>query len=185
MEQFTDQLLVEEVQGGSRVAFDELMRRHEGLVYRVCYSYTRDPEDAMDVTQEVFLRVYAKIDTFRGSGAFRSWLLRVAHRENLNWLRDHRRHREWETLAPEEVPRCPATQESDLLADERRSRVTEALESLNPRERLGLTLRYHHGMRIREIAAVLKCTEGTAKSILFRGLKKVRRLTVPYMEDPI
>ncbi len=135
MEQFTDEALVDEVRGGSRIAFDELMKRYERLVYRVGYSYTHDPEDAMDVTQDVFLKAYTKLDTYRGSGAFKPWLVRIAHRESLNRLRRRRTHPVFEDLKGDEMPRCPGVQESDLLESERRHRVAEALEHLNPKER--------------------------------------------------
>lgn len=175
MEQFTDQVLVEEILSGSRVAFDELMQRYERLVYRISFSYTRDREDAMDVTQDVFLKVYAKLSTYRGSGAFRTWLLRIAHRENINWLRRHRKYRDHVELTRETAPSRPATQESDTLRRERRSQLLSAMRELNPKQHLAVTLRYYEQVPIREIAAVLKCSEGTAKSILFRSLQKLRQ----------
>lgn len=185
MEQFTDQALVEEIRGGSRIAFDEMMKRYERLVYRVSFSYTRDPEDAMDVTQDVFLKVYTKIGTYRGSGAFKTWLVRIAHRENLNWLRDQRKHRGCEELKPDHPPGNPARQESDVLGRERSAQIARELTELNPKQRLAVSLRYYEGSPIRGIAAVLKCSEGNAKSILFRSLQKLRlKLVVSSRENP-
>jgi RNA polymerase sigma-70 factor (ECF subfamily) len=175
MEQFTDQVLVEEILAGSRVAFDGLMKRYERWVYRISFSYTRDPEDAMDVTQDVFLKVYSKLDTYRGSGAFRTWLLSIAHRENINWLRRHRKYRDHVGLTGETAPPRPATQESDVLKRERRTQLLGAMRELNPKQRLAITLRYYEQAQIREIATVLKCSEGTVKSILFRSLQKLRQ----------
>jgi RNA polymerase sigma-70 factor (ECF subfamily) len=185
MEQFTDQALIEEVLGGSRIAFDQLMQRYEQVVYRVCFSYTRNQDDAMDVTQNVFLKVYAKMGSYRGSGTFRSWLLRIAHRENINWQRSRRKHLSYEDLDPAHTPRHPADQESEVLRSERRRHLAGALTDLNPKQRLAVSLRYYEGLSIREIAAVLKTTEGNARSILFRSLQKLRNtLVVSWRENP-
>ncbi len=184
MEQFTDQDLVIEALAGARVAFDELMRRHERMVYRVSLSYTRQAEDAMDVTQDVFLKAYDRLDTYRGSGTFRSWLLRIAHRENLNGLRARRRHRSDEPLAEDTPPGVPAAQERDLLGDERSHRLAEAMMELKPKQRLALLLRYYEELPIREIAAVIRSSEGTTRNLLCRSLQKLRRRLVgPLGED--
>jgi RNA polymerase sigma-70 factor (ECF subfamily) len=184
MEQFTDQDLVAETRAGARVAFDELMRRHERLVYRVSFSYTRHAEDAMDVTQDVFLKVYDRLDSYRGSGTFRSWLLRIAHRENLNWLRARRRYRSDEPLAEDALPGVPATQERDRLGGAQSHRLAEAMMELRPKQRLAVSLRYYEELPIREIAAVLKSSEATTRNLLCRSLQKLRRQFVaPLGED--
>ena len=186
MEQFTDQAVVEEVLAGSRMAFDELMRRYEKMVYRVSYSYTRQQEDAMDVTQDVFLKVYAKLKTYRGSGAFKSWLLRVAHRENMNWLRSHRRRREADDPVSDTLLGAPPTQDTGLLRREQQEQIASALTELNPKQRLAVALRYYEDLPVRDIAAVLKCSEGNARSTLFRSLEKMRRVFVVQQgENPL
>ena len=186
MERFTDQAVVEEVLGGSRVAFDELMRRYEQLVYRISYSYTRRQEDAMDVTQDVFLKVYAKLNTYRGSGTFKGWLIRVAHRENINWLRGHRKYRDSDEPNPDALLRSPATQETGLLRREQRDQITRAFAELNPTQRLAVALRYYEELPVRDIAAALKCREGNVQSILFRSLQKMRRtFAVQQGENPV
>jgi RNA polymerase sigma-70 factor, ECF subfamily len=186
MEQFTDQDLVAEALAGARVAFDELMRRHERLVYRVSFSYTRHPEDAMDVTQDVFLKVYDRLDTYRGTGTFLSWLLRITHRENLNWLRARRRRGSNEPLAEETPPAVPATQEHDLHSGEQSSRLADAMMQLKPKQRLAVSLRYYEELPIREIASVLRSSEGTTRNLLCRSLQRLRRqLATPLGEDQV
>ncbi len=164
----------------------ELMKRHERAVYRISFSYTHDREDAMDVVQNVFLKVHEKLATYRGSGAFKAWLLRIAHRENLNWTRDHRKHRGHEELHPANTPAIRAGQEESLLDAERRRGIREGLMDLNPKQRLAVALRYYEQMPIREIASVLKCSEGVAKNILFRSIQRLRkRLALRLQEDHI
>jgi len=186
MEQFTDQDLVAEVLAGARVAFDELMRRHERMVYRVCFSYTRHREDALDVTQEVFLKAFERLGTYRGTGTFPSWLLRITHRESLNWSRARRRRGTPEPAAHDEEPGLPATQVRNLLRDERHHQLVAAMTTLKPRQHLAVSLRYYEHLPIREIAAVLRSSEGTTRNLLCRSLQKLRRqLGEPLGEDPV
>ncbi len=184
MEQRTDQALIDEARDGSRTAFESLIRRHERLVYHVCFSYTHDQDDAMDVVQNVFLKVYSRLDTYRGPGAFRPWLLRIAHHQGLNWLRDHRKYRDEVELTADNMPRCSPAQETELVEVERRERMRGELDRLNDKQRLAVGLRYYDQLSIREIAAVLECREGVVKNLLFRSLQKLRqRLVLSWSED--
>ncbi|MBN2169707.1 MAG: sigma-70 family RNA polymerase sigma factor [Candidatus Krumholzibacteriota bacterium] len=170
----TDDALVAEVLAGSEAAFELLMQRHERLVYRVSYGFVRDRDDALDVTQEVFVRAYEKLATYRGDGEFRAWLLSLTRRANLNWLRRRRRDRGREPLAAAADPTVAARQEADLAHREEVSLVLDELSRLNPRQCLAVSLRYLERMPVRQIAAALECSEGVAKNILFRSLQKLR-----------
>lgn len=179
MELLTDRALVDEALGGSEMAFVVLMRRHERLVYRVCFSYTHDRDDAMDVTQNVFLKAYRGLAGIRSHGVFRSWLVRIAQRESLNWLRAQRRRPDCEELTPANMPALGGNQERDVIAREARDQLRRGMDALNPKQRLAIGLRYFEQSTTREIAAALDCSEGVARNILFRGLGKLRgRLTV-------
>jgi RNA polymerase sigma-70 factor (ECF subfamily) len=178
-----DHVLIEEVRAGTAGAFEEIMKRYEQLVYVTCYAYAGSREDALDITQNVFIKVYQKVDSFRGSGSFKAWLLRIAHNEGLNWIRDHARHTGHTELTPSNSPEAGASQESDLLRQERWHMVQEALLHLNPRQRQAVVLRYFERTPIREIASILDCTEGTAKNILFRSLRKLHSHLVPHRRE--
>jgi RNA polymerase sigma-70 factor (ECF subfamily) len=174
-ESISDHLLVEESRGGSPVAFDQIMRRYERLVYTVAWTYTHERESALDVTQEVFLKAYRKLGGYRGAGSFRAWLIRITCRETLNWLRKHRRMLEAEELPPD-IPALPGggDQEADFLLAEDIARMRAGIAGLPARQRLAVSLRYFEGMSVREMAAALGCTEGTGKNLLFRALQKLR-----------
>ena len=175
-----DQTLIEEVRTGSMRAFEEIMKRYERVVYATCMAYAATSEDALDMTQEVFVKVYEKIGSFRGSGTFKGWLLRIAHNQGLNWVRGHARHGDHRELTPANSPQIPASQDSDLIRQERWDLLREALLHLNPRQRQAVMLRYFEKTSIGEIATILGCTEGTAKNILFRSLRKLRDHLVPH-----
>jgi len=180
---FSDQELIGEIRTGSAVAFERLMKRYEKLVYKVAYGLTGHRESALDVTQNVFLRVHSRLSTFRGEGDLRSWLLRITANESLNWNRSQRRHRASELS--DEIPAGMAPPQEDLF--DRRERwklIRDSISSLNPKHRLAVVLRYVEGLPVREIAVVLECSEGVAKNILFRSLKKMRSQLAASAEIP-
>ena len=127
----------------------------------------------MDVTQETFLKVHARLASWRGEGDLRNWIARIAANEAMNQRRSGRWH--VATLFEEDlflVPDLP--QETELRQDETHRALHRALCSLNPRQRLAVILRYFEGMSTRQISATLECSEGNARNILFRSLRKLR-----------
>jgi len=172
--QFSDESLVKETRAGSQVAFEQLIKRYEKLVFRVAYSYTRRAESALDISQEIFIKAYRRLDSYRSEGSFKAWLLGIARNESADWLRRDQRFRNHNELTPENTPSCPPVQEAEILERENRQTLLDQMLHLNPRQRLAVSLRYFEKRPIREIAAALDCSEGTAKSILFRSLAKLR-----------
>lgn len=174
----SDQDLIDETRLGSSPAFDALMQRYERLVYSVALSYTRERESALDVTQEVFFKVYRKLASYRGDAPFRIWLLRIAGREATNWLRKHRRSREADELPPDllapQGTGGTASPEERLALEKDALLLRSGIERLPMRQRLAVTMRYFEGMHLREVAAVLGCTEVMGKNLLYRGLQRLR-----------
>lgn len=170
----SDQELLGEIRSGSDVAFDRLMRRYRRLVYRVAYGFTGEQESAMDVVQDTFLKVHTRLGSFRGEGNVRNWIVRIAANEAMNRNRSSARRR---TEALDESVFLRPDAREDLEERATRARALErSLSSLAPRQRLAIVLRYFDDKSTREIAAVLECTEGTARNILFRGLEKLRSI---------
>lgn len=169
---FSDQDLVTEIRSGSKVAFEQLMRRYGRLVYRIAYGFTGDRESAMDVMQETFLKVHARLRGFREEGDLKSWIARIAANEGMNQSRSARRHPTSEL--DEDVFLQPDPSQEELLVErESHEALHRSLASLSPRQRLAVVLRYFEELSTREIAAVLECSEGTARNILFRSLRKL------------
>ena len=163
--------LIDEIRAGSQAAFDQLIRRHEQLVYRIAYSYAREAEGALDISQNVFIKIHNKLDAFHGRSTFRTWLARIAQNESLTWLRGQKRHVEITALnAPTHQP----VQEANLVRAERSRDLLAEVHRLNSRQSQAVLLRYFEKMPIREIGDVLECSEGQVKSILFRSLQKLR-----------
>lgn len=169
-----DQELIDEIRSGSDVAFDRLMRRYRRLVYRVAYGFTGERESALDVVQETFLKVHTRLASFRGEGNLRNWIVRIAANEAMNWKRSSSRRPT--SGLDESVFLRPDCQEEDAERASRIRALERSLSTLGARHRLAIVLRYFGEKSTREIAAVLECSEGTARNILFRGLEKLRSI---------
>jgi len=171
--EFSDHELIGEIRTGSTVAFERLMGRYERLVYGIAFGFTGEREAALDVSQNVFLRVHSKLSTYKTDGNFKGWIARVAMNESSNWLRAQKRHRASEL--DDNVPAGPGLPQEDRLWErEAWQLVNRSLARLKPQHQLAVALRYFEAMPIREIADILGSSEGVVKSILFRSLQKIR-----------
>jgi RNA polymerase sigma-70 factor (ECF subfamily) len=182
--QFSDEALISEIRSGSQLAFGQLMKRYERLVYRVGFHHVRNTDGALDITQNVFLKTHQKLDSFTGEGPFKAWLMRIACNESLSWLRKHRNDRLTDELTEINSPVLRAVQADEVMRIQDQAMIHAELEKLSDRQKQAVSMRYFEGFSLREIAAVLECSEGSVKSILFRSLQKLRdRLTFQRRDD--
>ncbi len=167
----TDEALIERTLRGEVAAFEDLVDRHRHIVFRTAARIV-GPDEAEDVTQDAFLRAFHRLDQFRGTAAFRTWLLQIAQNAALNTLA-HARRRPTEPT-PEDldvVPdRDPIRQPvSELERRERQERLELKLESLRTEYRSLLVLRDLEGLSYTEIADVLEMPLGSVKGRLHRA----------------
>lgn len=171
-----DDALVRDAQRGDLEAFDALMRRYERLVCSIAMGHGAGREDGLDVTQNVFIKVWKHLDDVTEPGMFKPWLLRIAYNESVSWWRRRRRIDTRETVV-DGVERIEADgDEPGERLDEAHAwrRVAAELAGLGPKYRTALALRYAEGLRVREIATTMSCSEGMVKSLLFRGVRQLR-----------
>jgi RNA polymerase sigma-70 factor (ECF subfamily) len=164
---------VETCRRGEREAFDRLVVRYQRDVYRLCYRYVNNHEDANDLAQEVFLRAWRGISRFRGESSFSTWLYRIAVNTCLNF-RALRRPTTQElpaTLA-DPVPGAVTRAESD----EEAQRLRTAVSRLPEKQRATLILKVYHELTHEEVAGILGSSVGTVKANLFHALRNLRRL---------
>ena len=180
--------LIRTAQRGDRDAFEELVRRYDQDVLRLALQITRRPEDAHDLYQEAFLKVYRNLDRFRFECSFYTWLYRVVTNVCLDHLR--RRSSRPEDQAPESPnqtspsdedffdrqahPAPHSNPERTLMGRELGHRIALAMERLSARERLVFELKHFQGLRLRVIGEMLGTTEETVKNSLFRATRKLR-----------
>jgi RNA polymerase sigma-70 factor (ECF subfamily) len=175
--QLSDEALVDEIHSGSTLAFGLLMKRYEKLVYHIAFDHAKNPDSAMDITQNVFLKAHKYLDSYSGSGQFKAWLLRITYNESVSWFRQHKNERVTEQLTQINAPVLRAVQIDEIATQEYQDIILSELKKLNSRQRLAISLRYFEDFSLREIATVLDSSEGSVKSILFRSLEKLRNTT--------
>ncbi len=177
-----DTNLVERCLAGEQGAWDELIKAHTKRVYALCYRFTGSENEAQDLTQDVFLRVFKTLASFRaGEGSFAVWLTRLTR----NLLVDHYRRTKYERVTDAIEDKLPVLEErraqfsrtDGLLAGrEAGELLQEALQKLSPELREAVILRDLQEMEYREIAHVLNVPEGTVKSRLNRGRAELARV---------
>jgi RNA polymerase sigma-70 factor, ECF subfamily len=160
-------------QRGEREAFDSLVERYQRDIYRLCYRYVNDPQDANDMAQEVFLKAYRAIGRFRGDSSFSTWLYRIAVNTCLNF-RSSRRP-EGEPLS-DRLPDGQAGVLDAMVEDERARRVREAVSRLPEKQRATLILKIYHDLTHEEVAGIVGSSVGTVKANLFHALGNLRKI---------
>jgi RNA polymerase sigma-70 factor (ECF subfamily) len=160
-------------QRGEREAFDLLVERYQRPVYRLCYRFVNNHEDANDLAQDVFLKAYKALGGFRGDSSFSTWLYRIAVNTCLNF----RAARRPETDELPESLRDGAPSATERLErEDEAARVRAAVLRLPEKQRATLILKIYHDLTHEEVAAVLGSTVGTVKANLFHALGNLRRL---------
>ncbi len=181
----SEEALIRLAQQGDEEAFEQLVRAHDQGVLRLAYNLLRSSEDAYDVYQETFLRVYRSLPTFRFDCSFHTWVYRIATNICLDHLRRRKVRREEATVVENddgernlldnvEERRADSDPQRALLNRELRERIDKVLGELTPRERTVFELRHYQGMRLKAIGDVLGATEEAAKNCLFRATQKMR-----------
>jgi len=170
-----DVQLIDACRAGRPGAFDVIVERHRRSVYQLCYRFVGNHEDASDLSQDVFFRVYRALDGFRGGSSFATWLYRIGVNACLNRVSvrkpvtediDARQHVDTRTESPSER----------VLREERGVRVREAITQLPPKQRATLVLRMYHELSHEEIADVLGSSVGAVKANFFHALGNLKKL---------
>jgi RNA polymerase sigma-70 factor, ECF subfamily len=177
--------LIRAAQKGDADAFERLVREYDRSVLRIAMNLLRSPEEARDVYQEAFLKVYRNLNSFRFDCSFHTWLYRIVTNVCLDHLRKRKVRRE-ESMVLETsdgvVDRGSQVEEDAPHADPERQtwnreiagKIEGALGALTPRERTVFELRHYEGLRLRAIGEIIGTTEEAAKNCLFRATQKMR-----------
>ncbi|HHV77481.1 MAG TPA: sigma-70 family RNA polymerase sigma factor [Syntrophothermus lipocalidus] len=174
--------LVKKAQAGDLEAFEKLVITHQDKVFSHCYRLTGNYDDAQDLAQEVFVRAYKAIGSFRSDADLGTWLYRIAVNQYLNWRRQEKDNvislDEPVEMTDGEVTRQVAAAAEDPLEEVERGELRElvlaGLARLPAEFRAALTLREFEGLSYEEIAEVMNCSVGTVRSRLNRARKALR-----------
>ena len=188
----TDEALILSVQEGDKRAFDLLVLKYQHKIVNLVLRYVRDPNEAMDVTQEAYLKAYRAIPRFRGDSAFYTWLYRIAINTSKNYLVSmSRRPLEYdldlqdpEQGAISDKLRDDDSPEGILLREELRETMAKTIAGLPEELRLAITLREAEGLSYEEIAQTMECPVGTVRSRIFRAREAIDRDLKPLLDGP-
>ena len=187
----SDQILVERVKAGDKHAFDLLVLKYQHRIIKLIMRYIRDPAEAMDVSQEAFIKAYRALPKFRGDSAFYTWMYRIA----INTAKNHivaarRRPLEYasDISEPEEFEWHASLQDADsperqAMGDDLRVAVEQTIESLPDELRTAITLRELDGLSYEEIARVMECPVGTVRSRIFRAREALDKRIRSMLDD--
>ena len=188
--QLNDTNLIIQAQKGDQSAFEELVYRHDRSVLSITLKYANNEDDAKDLYQEVFIRVYRGINNFRFQSEFSTWLFRITTNVCLTYKRRSKQYLKvsidtsyddgenafgakeeliYDGSSPEEI-----SSRADISA-----LVHKAVESLSPKQKMTFILKHYEGYKIREIAEMLNCKEGTVKKYLFDAIRNLRKKLSP------
>ncbi len=175
--------LVREARQGGQLAFQRLVDRYHGAIFRMVYYRIRSRADAEDLTQDIFIKAFRRLSGLKNDAYFRSWLYRIA----VNRIRDHLRKKRFRALFvsadddagtdppwPEDAPGQPADVEQQVARREFWRRIGGVLDRFPRMEREVFLLRFFDGLSIREIAQVVRRSESTVKTHLYRGIRRFR-----------
>lgn len=179
--EFGDEKLVVLAQKGEREAFEMLVERYKQKAYRIAYDFTRDREEAKDLSQDAFLRAFTNLKGFNLRSTFYTWFYRIL----VNLCLDYRRRKgrvSWvpfddkaeQAINRNETFGSISSPDQNASAKEISLKVGVALETLPPKQRTAFLLRNHQGLSIRDIAKVMQTAEGTVKVHLHRAVATLK-----------
>ena len=177
---------VERAQSGDSDAFRLLVEQHSRAVFRLAFRMTGNEQDAEDVVQETFLRVYRQLDKYEARSSFSTWLYRIASNYSLDLIRMRKRHEDKRERGNAEerdilqtIPGNSPGPDRIVYSGQVQERVNEALNELSEQERTAFVLRHFAGMSIDEIGGALGTGTNATKHSIFRAVQKLRRSLEP------
>jgi RNA polymerase sigma-70 factor, ECF subfamily len=176
-----DSEVIRQIQSGDESAFDELMGRYKRPVVSFIFRMLGNADDADDVAQEVFVRVYQKLDTYRPETRFSTWLFAMARNAAIDRLRWRKRHPTESMEAESSLPAVTGTAE-EVESREIGTLIAAAVAELPEDQRTALILAEYQGMSHAEIAAVMRCSEKSVESRVYRAKQTLRRGLRPLLE---
>lgn len=180
----TEATLIQRAQKGDQDAFAVLVTEHQRYVYNLALRVVRDENEALDLTQETFVRAWTALPNFRGQAQFRTWLYRIT--TNLCYNRLPGLRRSLADFGDDVLADIPepgqtlANPAREFESNETRTYLHQAIDGLEPNYKILIVMRYHQELSYEEIASVLNLPLGTVKTGLFRAKEKLRQALAIY-----
>jgi RNA polymerase sigma-70 factor (ECF subfamily) len=190
----SDEPLIERVRKGDQSAFRELFERYHRRAFAVALGVVKNPQDALDIVQDAFVKVYKHIDGFQGSSSFYTWLYRITMNLAIDHIRKNRHTTEFDDRVEHSSEGAnelisPSVQESNPRQNvdrkELSKHIQQALNSLPEYHQAVILLREVEGLSYEEMSKVLKVPKGTVMSRLFHARRKMQECLQPYLDDDV
>ena len=194
-----NETLIQAAQAGKTRAFCELVEQYDKKVLGLAFKMLRaqaieklaimgNQQDAEDVYQDVFMSVFNHIQSFQFQSSFDTWLYRIVVNTALNYRKKRNRHRKTTIDIPTDEPSISLKDEKPLpdeitISQEIREQIESALNQLTLIQRTIFVLRFYQDFKIKDIAEIVSCSEGTVKNTLFRSTVKMRKLLAKYRSE--
>ena len=181
--------LVKRFQSGDTTAFDPLVSKYQKKIYDIAFYHTHNADDARDLSQEVFERVFKSLGGFKRKSSFFTWLYRIAR----NACVDHGRKKsrlqtvpieEWTSSHESFSTGSEYSPAGDIELAELRRQIAKAIDQLPPKQRAVFIMKRQEGLSLAEIAQILDRSVGTIKAHLSHATHKLMKLLKPYLEKP-
>lgn len=181
----TEEQIIQGIRQGEETAFKELVDQYQELVINVCNSFLHNKDDALDVSQDVFIKAYHSIGSFRGQSKISTWLYRIAVNQSLNYIRDRKRKNIFNSLDvlfnnPGSDP-AETMEDQDDIATEKMERqeqkhlLHKVIESLPKKQRVALTLNKLEELPYKEVAEIMNITVSETGVLINRAKKALQK----------
>ena len=178
-------MLVERFQNGEISAFDEIVDRYRIYVYRLAYHFSHNMEDAYDISQDVFIKVFKSLGNLRNCSFFNTWMRRVALNTCIDYLRQRPDKQVLVDLSYLNYKHIAANHsdspDGPIEACELGKMILKAVDQLPKKQRKAFILYHYEDLSIEEIAKTLNRSQGTVKAHLFKARRNLRKLLLPYV----
>ena len=172
--------LIIKAQNGDPMAFEELVYRYDKMVLKLAMKYFGDSDVAKDIYQEVFIKVYKGLKNFQFKSGFSTWLFRITSNVCITYKGDKRNMHlsiDFEEDSEDEnkfMANEDSSPEQQLINKDFGQKINEAIKILSPNQKMSFLLKHYEGYKIKEIAKMMNCKEGTVKKYLFEAVRKLR-----------
>jgi RNA polymerase sigma-70 factor, ECF subfamily len=176
-------ILIERFKKGEIGAFDEIVNKYQKQVYNIAYGFIGNCEDAYDISQEVFIKVFRSLRQLKNSASFFLWLKRITINTCTDFVRRQANEQNLEEFSyiQERYANDNRTSDSIMETGELKNVINRAVERLPMKQRKVFMLRHYDELPLKDIAEVLGCSLGTVKAHLFRATQRLRTLLLPYL----
>ncbi|MFC2155486.1 RNA polymerase sigma factor [Acidobacteriota bacterium] len=172
-----DNELIRLVKEGNGPAFTEIIRLYQKGIFKVAYGFFRDRDDAMEIVQETFMRIYEKIDKFDNHSSFKNWIYRIASNLCIDFYRKFKSKK----TQSQDINELDNVQSSDTLAPEEhldrqnfKENLEESLQTLSKRQKTIFVMKHFNALKYTEISDILNISVGTAKSLHHRAVRSLK-----------